>query len=61
MPPKSQHNYTIAQLEEIVANHSLSYLNSGAFRSCLTFVKQTNYPMYKDMIYKEAVATGKLI
>lgn len=54
----SQHDYTIKELEDIVFNHSRNYKNSEAFQSCLDYVRKTNYPMYKDMLYKEAIACG---
>lgn len=54
----AQHNYTIKELEDIVFNRSRNYKNSEAFQSCLEYVKKTNYPMYKDMLYKEAIACG---
>jgi hypothetical protein len=57
---KSRHEYTIKELEQIVFNRSLCYTNSEAFQMCLDFIKQVNYPMYKDMLYKEANACGGL-
>ena len=56
----SQHDYTISELEQIVFNQSKCYADSEAFQSCLEFVRKTNMPMYKDMLYKEAVACGGL-
>ena len=56
----SQHDYTIKELEDIVFNHSRNYKNSEAFQSCLEYVKKTNYPMYKNMLYKEAIACGDI-
>ena len=57
---KSQHEYTIKELEKIVFNQSRCYMDSEAFQSCLAYIKQVNYPMYKDMLYKEAIACGGL-
>lgn len=51
--------YTIAELELIVFNESKCYKQSEAFRMCLAFVNQTNYPMYKDMLYKEMTQNCK--
>lgn len=56
----AQHNYTIKELEDIVFNRSRNYKNSEAFQSCLEYVKKTNYPMYKNMLYKEAIACGSI-
>lgn len=56
----SQHDYTIKELEDIVFNRSRNYKNSEAFQSCLEYVKRTNYPMYKDMLYKEAIACSDI-
>lgn len=56
----AQHNYTIKELEDIVFNRSRNYKNSETFQSCLEYVKKTNYPMYKDMLYKEAIACGSI-
>ena len=54
----SKHNYTIEELEEIVFERSRCYADSDAFQCCLEYVKKTNVPMYKDMLYKEAIACG---
>lgn len=54
----ARHDYTIKELEDIVFNHSRCYKDSEAFQSCLKYVKKTNYPMYKDMLYEEAIACG---
>ena len=54
----SRHYYTIKELEDIVFNRSKCYEDSEAFQSCLEYVKKTNYPMYVDMLYKEAIACG---
>ena len=56
----SQHNFSINQLEEIVFNQSRCYADSEAFQICLNFVKKVNQPLYKDMLYKEAIACGGL-
>lgn len=57
---KSINNYTIEELENIVFNNSYCYRDSDAFQGCLDFIKEVNYPMYKDMLYKEAIACGGL-
>ena len=57
---KSIHEYTIKELEQIVFNRSLAYENSTAFQQSLEFIKKVNYPMYKDLLYKECEEMGCL-
>lgn len=57
---KSIHEYTIKELEQIVFNHSVTYMNSTAFQQSLVFIKQVNYPLYKDLLYKECEEMGCL-
>lgn len=57
---KSIHEYSVKELEQIVFNHSLSYTNSTAFQQSLDFIKQVNYPLYKDLLYKECDEMGCL-
>lgn len=57
---KSINEYSIKELEEIVFNHSLSYNNSTAFQLALKSIKQVNYPMYKELLYKECEEIGLL-
>ena len=57
---KLRHEYTIKELEQIVFNRSRCYADSEVFQSCLAYIKQVNYPMYKDMLYKEANSCGGL-
>ena len=54
----SKHDYTVAQLEKIVFNQSRCYSDSEAFQTCLDFIKEVNYPLYKDVLYKEAIECG---
>ena len=54
------YNYTISELEEMVFNHSKAYESSEAFAMCLDFIKQVNMPMYKQELYREAIACGAI-
>lgn len=54
------HNYTINELEEMVFSRSKAYNDSEAFANCLDFIKQVNMPMYKQELYREAIACGAI-
>ena len=55
---KHQHLFTIEQLEGAVFKHSKCYEDSIAFQLALEYIKKTNIVLYKDLLYKEALAGG---
>ena len=56
----SQHDFTVKELEHLVFNRSKCYADSEAFRQSLDFIKEVNHPLYKDLLYKEAIECGGL-
>ena len=54
------HDYTISELEQIVFNQSKCYADSVAFQICLEAIKKLSPVLYKDVLYKEALACGGL-
>ena len=54
------HDFTIEELEDMVFHISKCYEDSESYQLSLAYIKKCNVPLYKNLLFMEAVACGAI-